>query len=229
MRSRKRTWVELGIVALGLLLVCSSAGVGADQPLLAQASPPEQTGEAAEPGQAGRAGEVAELWKSMARLQAEVARLQAEVAQLRALLAGGGPGVGGAGEAGIGDPAAEAEVGATGLGDPMAEGVGGGGRAGTATRDTDDQGTVVANVMVTGRVRSVSARQIVLLAEEGEDDEPLTLPLARDVRVLRDGRSVGLKALQEGMRVQASANLLAPDSPVTEILVLPPKEEGEEE
>ncbi|WP_257451946.1 hypothetical protein [Archangium lipolyticum] len=178
--------------------------------------------------------------QEIARLRAEVARLQLELARMRSQLVqaqqagGAGQGVGGSGSAGIGDPNAEAPAGATGLGDPNAEaparaqesgtpvneGVGGGGAGGAQARpDTDNQGYAVANVIYTGRVRSVSQQRLVLVDDAGAAN---TLSLAPNVRVLRQGQQVSLQSIQEGTVVRASASLYTRGNPVTEIEVVPP-------
>jgi hypothetical protein len=79
-------------------------------------------------------------------------------------------------------------------------------------------GTIVASVIHSGRVRSVSQRELVLVDEGGDST---TLPLARDVRVVREGRRVALRSLEAGTHVRAVANMLTPGNPVTEIVVLP--------
>lgn len=189
--------------------------------------------------------EIARLRAEVARLQQELARMQAQLAQAGLLGTGTGgagnaetPGnsperfgvnLGGPGDEGFGVNLGDVEAdrqgtgggGAAGIGDPNAEGVGGGGRAGgaQATRpDTDTEGRAVANVIHTGRVRSVSPRELVLVDEGGGAN---TLTLSNNVRVFRGRERVSLRSLREGTFVRASADLYARGNPVTEIQVLP--------
>jgi hypothetical protein len=224
MRTRRRTWWELGIVALGLFLVCGTvraqeAGVGSQGSLDAQVpvQAPGQAGAGTVAGGTGGSGQSAPR-QEVERLRAQVARLQLQLAQVRRQLAEAqaGQGVGGAGPVGIGDPAAEAPVGATGLGDPNAEGVGGGGRAGQP--DTDDQGTALVSAIYSGKLRSITGQQLVLEGEQGE--APSRHALGRNVRVLRNGREVSLKSLKQGTLIRISSDITAPGNPVTEIQVL---------
>jgi len=206
MRTRQRSWWESGIIALGLFFVCGSVQAQ-DRGMDAQV-----------PVQAPRQTDVS-LQQEVDRLRAQVARLQLQLAQVRRQLAEAQAGTGGAGgSVGIGDPAAEAEVGATGLGDPNAEGVGGGGRAGNAQRDTDDQGTALVSAIYSGKLRSINAQQVVLEGEEGE--APSRHALGRNVRVLHNGRAVSWKSLKQGTLIRISSDITAPGNPVTEIQVL---------
>jgi hypothetical protein len=197
------------------------------------------TGQATETGQGQGTSVEAAQRQEISLLRAEVERLQQELTRMRAQTAeagrtaqggsgtgtGGtgnvGTGTGGAENAGVGDPNAEAPSGQAGLGDAAGEGVGGGGRAGGAQQaarpDTDNQGTAVANVIYTGRVRSVSQGQLVLDIEGGISN---SLLLARDVRVFRGREQVSLQSLREGTVVRASADLYARGNPVTRIEVL---------
>ena len=215
---RKRTWMDVGIAVLGLFLVCSAVQDVAQEP---------GTGQAGGTQQATNVEAVQR--QEISRLRAEVDRLQREVTRMRAQLAEAGlptqggtdTGTGGAGNAGIGDPSAEAPAGQVGLGDPAGEGVGGSGRAGgaqAARPDTDNEGTAVANIIYTGRIRSVSPEQLILDVEEGLSNN---LPLARDVRVFRGRKEVAFKTLREGTFVRASADLYARGNPVVRIEVLP--------
>jgi hypothetical protein len=178
---------------------------------------------------------------AVARLRTEIARLEQQLAQTRARLSEaesgmggsgqggsgqGGSGQGGSGTAGIGDANAEAPGAAPGVGDVSAPGVGGGTSIGTGSTvgrapdnrpATSNQGYAEANVIYTGRIRSVSAQRLVL------DDSGIvnTMQVAPNVRVLRDGQQVSLQSLREGTFVRASADLYAHGNPVTEIQVLP--------
>jgi hypothetical protein len=246
---RKPTRWDLGIALLGLFLVCGAVrslaqdaqypGTGSTMQEPAQGS--DVSGTMGGTGGAGQTTDTgqqttgtqqmssAEAWQQqeVAQLRAEVARLQLELARMRSQLAqaqqagGAGPGVGGSGAVGIGDPNAEAPAGATASGTSVDEGVGGSGRAGDAQArpDTDDQGYAVANVIYTGRVRSVSQQRLVLVDEGGATN---TLSLAPNVRVLREGQQVSLRNIQEGSVVRASASLYTRGNPVTQIEVVPP-------
>ena len=190
---RKRTWLEIGIAALGLLLVCASVEV------VAQAQRPGQEPAPGAVTQQQALGSEAEQWQAISQLNAQVLALQRQVELLEARLEAVGaasPGVGGAGTAGI-----EGELPA-------------------------EPGTSMVDVIFSGSVRSVSQQQLVLVDEGGD---ALTIPLARDVRVFRDGRGVALRTLEEGAQVRAVADMLIPGNPVTEIVVLPsPEEQGQQ-
>jgi hypothetical protein len=230
----KRTWMDVGITVLGLFLVCNAAvGVaqnpGTERSARESSSGSAMTGQVGGSGQAGGSQQAADVevqqWRELAQLRAEVSRLQQEVARMQARLSPGmeteSQGTGGGGSAGIGDPNAEAPAGATGLGDIAAEGVGGGGRAGgaqAARPDTSNEGVAVAHIIHTGRVRSVSPRELVLVDEDGGSK---TLVLANDVRVFRGREQVSPRSLREGTVVRASADLYTRDHPVIEIQVLP--------
>ncbi|WPB77553.1 hypothetical protein KYC5002_00100 [Archangium violaceum] len=175
----------------------------------------------------------------IARLRAQVAGLEQQLAQMRVNLArvqaGQGTGVQGAGTGGsgtgssaVGAPNAEAPTGATGIGYSTAEGVGGGGTPGTTTGTTtgttkgtatnpSNEGYAVANVIHSGRVRSVTQQQLVLDEEDGSTS---TLSLAKDVRVIQGRQQMSLKNLGEGTLVRTSADLYARGNPVTSIEVL---------
>ena len=170
-----------------------------------------------------------------ARLRTEVARLEQQLSQVRAQLSAaesgtggsgqggsgvGGSGVGGSGSEGIGDANAGAPGAATGTGGPPAEGVGGGGGTATSTGtststgstvgrapdnrpDTSNQGYAEAVVIYTGRIRSVTAQRLVL-----EDSGLLnTMPVASNVRVIKEGKQVSLQSLRDGASVRASADM----------------------
>jgi TolA-binding protein len=230
--------MDVGIAVLGLFLVCSAVQDVAQAP---SGTPGDTVAQAGQGTQQATNVEAVQR-QEISRLRAEVDRLQREVARMREQLAqtglptqgetgagtGGagneGTGTGGAGSAGIGDPSAEAPAGQVGLGDAAGEGIGGGGRAGgaqAARPETDDEGTAVANIIYTGRVRSVSQGQLVLDVGEGISN---SLTLARDVRVFRGRQEVAFKTLREGTFVRASADLYARGNPVVRIEVLPTSE-----
>lgn len=245
---RKRTWLDMGIAVLGLFLVCSAAqDVAQSQGTYddAYGLSPGTTGTGQGTGGAGQGTGTGQMTtdteqatgtqasssveavqrQEISQLRAEVDRLQRELTRMRAQLAEAGlptqEGTGGAGSAGIGDPNAEAPAGQSGLGNPVGEGVGGSGRAGgaqAARPDTGNEGTAVANMIFTGRIRSVSQQQLVLEVDEGVSN---SLPLARDVRVFRGRQQVAFNTLREGTFVRASADLYARGNPVVRIDVLP--------
>ena len=93
----------------------------------------------------------------------------------------------------------------------------GGGGSTSGAADTSNEGYAVAHVIMTGRVRSVNAQQLVLDLEGGIFN---TLSLAKDVRVTRKGQQVPLGNLSEGTLVRTSADLYAKGNPVTSIEVL---------
>lgn len=226
---RKRTWMDVGIAVLGLFLVCSAS------PGVAQDTSTRGAGATGGSGQVGgtQGTEQVEVqqWQEIAQLRGEVSRLQREVARMQAQLSEAGlagRGVGGAGTAGTdAENAGTGGGGSAGIGDPNAEGVGGGGRAGGAQAnrpDTSNQGVAVANIIHTGRVRSVSARELVLVDEGGSK----SLLLANNVRVFRGREQVSLQSLREGTFVRASADLYMRDNPVIEIQVLPTQQAARE-
>ncbi|ATB34933.1 hypothetical protein CYFUS_000345 [Cystobacter fuscus] len=220
----RQTWMGLGVAALGMALV-----LGAEQ----GAAQTEQDG-----GTQSQAETEAQQRLEVARLRTQVAQLQQQLARMRAQLAqaqsnapvssseqgvgGSGPGgPGGTGTTGdgtgrtsaIGNPNAEAPEGATGIGSPTSIGSPTG-----SGPSADDSGYALANVLHTGRVRSVSGQQLVLVEEGGVST---TLPLASNVQVLRGRQRVSLQSLEEGTRVRTSANLSSPGNPVTRIEILP--------
>jgi uncharacterized small protein (DUF1192 family) len=209
----RQTWMGLGVAALGMALV-----LGAEQGAAQTTAQDDGTQSQAE-AEAQQRLDVARLRTQVAQLQQQLARTRAQLAQAESN-APAQQGVGGSGTAGtdatgggtgetsaVGDPNAEAPEGATGIGYPT----------GTAPED-DDSGFALANVLHTGRVRSVSGQQIVLAQEGGVST---TLPLANDVQVLRGRQRVSLQSLEEGTRVRTSANLSAPGNPVSRIEILP--------
>jgi hypothetical protein len=218
----RQTWMGLGVAALGMALV-----LGAEQ---GAAQTTEQ-----DVGTQSQAEAEAQQRLEVARLRTQVAQLQQQLAQMRTQLAQaesnqpassseqgvGGSGTGGTDTTGgdtgrtsaIGDPNAEAPEGATGIGSPTSIGS----PTGSAP-DDDDSGYALANVLHTGRVRSVSGQQIVLAEEGGVST---TLPLASNVQVLRGRKPVSLQGLEEGTLVRTSANLSDPGNPVSRIEILP--------
>ena len=226
---RKRTWMDVGIAVLGLFLVCSAVQDVAQAP---SGTDTEQATQQATNVEAVQRREISRLQVEVDRLQREVARMREQLAQAGLPTQGGtgagtggagneGTGTGGAGNTGIGDPNAEAPAGQVGLGDPEGTSIGGSGRAGggqAARPDTDNQGTAVANIIYTGRIRSVSQGQLVLEVDDGISN---SLPLARDVRVFWGRQEVAFKTLREGTFVRASADLYARGNPVVRIEVLP--------
>lgn len=183
------------------------------------------------------------------QLQLEQTRVQlARTLEQQAQTAGANnQGVGGSGSAGVegsgvgsGSSAGPPPETSRGIGRPQEVGnpqdIGGSGDRGTSAQsapasqpsqagqpsqaDTSNQGVAVANVIHTGRVRSVTPQQLVLADEGGGSNT--TLSLARNVQVFRGGRQVSLQSLGEGAMVRTSADLYAKGNPVTRIDVLPP-------
>lgn len=233
---------SVGDVTQDSRITGTSDGMGSDQGLTTGGTAQTGTGGSGTE-QATATGQGTELEAQqrleIARLRAQVAGLEQQLAQMRVQLAraqaatqgaggsgqgtGGsgqagvsGQGVGGSGTAGVGTPDVEAPQGSSGVGHATAEGVGGGGNTGGAA-DTSNEGYAVANVIHTGRVRSVNAQQLVLDLEGGISN---TMSLAKDVRVTRNGQQVPLRNLSEGTLVRTSADLYARGNPVTSIEVL---------
>ncbi|EPX59959.1 hypothetical protein D187_002703 [Cystobacter fuscus DSM 2262] len=212
----------LGVAALGMALV-----LGAEQGA-AQTTEQDSGTQSQAEVEAQQRLEVARLRTQVAQLQQQLARMRAQLAQAQSNepASSSEQGVGGSGTGGtdttgdgtgrtsaIGDPNAEAPEGATGIGSPTSIGY----PTGSAP-DEDDSGYALANVLHTGRVRSVSGQQIVLAEEGGVST---TLPLASNVQVLRGRQRVSLQSLEEGTLVRTSANLSSPGNPVTRIEILP--------
>lgn len=192
---RKVTWAVIGIAGLSLLL-CGSGGALAQADRTA--SPPGTPGSAV--GAEAEASP-AELRQSVLQLQSEVAQLRQELVLLRAELAEvmASLGVGGAGQAGVASPAAGAAP-----AQPPASG-------GTS-------GEAVVNAIYTGQVRSVSNRWLVL---EDEAGQPFAVELDAQTRILRDGRRISARQLQQGTRVRATVDLLSERNQATEVTTLP--------
>jgi hypothetical protein len=189
---------------------------------------------------------VAELRAEVARLQQEVARLRAEAGAGGSGAATGGgdtqagpaaaQGTGGGGTAGTAEG-----TGGGGMAGTTAQGTGGGGTAGTAqgtggggaagarsgqvvsdvppagSNVPSPQGTAVVDAIYTGVVRSASEQQVVIDLETGA---PLVLGVEASTRVLREGRSIGVRQLERGERVRAVVDLVDQDQTL-EIAVLP--------
>ncbi|WNG62109.1 hypothetical protein F0U59_50950 [Archangium gephyra] len=185
--------------------------------------------------------EIARLRAQVAGLEQQLAQMRVNLARVQS---GQGTGVQGAGTGGsgqvagtggsgtgssaVGETNAAAPTSATGIGNSTAEGVGGGattGTTGTTTTGTttgtatnpSNEGYAVANVIHSGRVRSVTQQQLVL---DEEDGGTTTLSLAKDVRVIQGRKQMSLKNLGEGTLVRTSADLYARGNPVTSIEVL---------
>lgn len=185
--------------------------------------------------------EVARLRTQVAQLQQQLARMRTQLAQAQSGGASSSqmsstssqqmssqPGVGGSGAEGTSSgegsssasqnssaPQESSAVGYTPESSAVgySTGTGGGGAV-------DAPGYALANVLHTGRVRSVSSGQLVIDEEGGGS---FTLTLSSNVRVLRGGRSASLQSLEKGMRVKTSADLYAQGNPVTRIEVLSSK------
>lgn len=142
-------------------------------------------------------------------------------------------GVGGSGQVGVAPPAAGAGAPAiqdtSGGGTPAQGSVSGGTAQGTARGSTDrsasaqeiaDSGAAVVDAIYTGTVRSVSARQLVLLDEAGQ---PFTVELGDRTRVLRNGQRISAQDLKKGTRVRATVDMLSRRNQATEVITLPTK------
>ncbi|SEU41165.1 hypothetical protein SAMN05443572_116110 [Myxococcus fulvus] len=168
---------------------------------------------AAEPRRqaAPSAGEVSELWNSISGLRAEVRELRQEVSRLRAQVDAGGSSGTGAQAQGTGAQAPGS--------DAQAQGTGGSGTQprpedGTGTaRDVPPAGTTVpapvgtavVKATYSGVVRSVAPPEVVIGQDSGE---ALTLEVTPRTRVLREGRSIGVRELDPGDRVYAVVDMV---------------------
>src|SRR6218665_798157 len=189
--------------------------------------------------------QVAQLQQQLARMRTQLAQAQSgqssSTSQPPPQNTSSTQGVGGGGTEGssaVGNPNAEAPREAPGVGSPPPPtrrnrnrnpqgpppsdtgGSGSGNTRGASGASDTASGFALANILHTGRVRSVSSQQLVLDEEGGGSN---TLTLARDVQVLREGRPATFKSLEKGMRVKTSANLYTQGNPVTRIEVLSSK------
>lgn len=212
----RQTWMGVGVAAVGMALVLGvPQGAAQDQ---GQSSGMMSASSQAE-NEAEYRLQIAQLRTQVAQLQQQLTQMRAQVAQNASAPSNSSQGVGGSGSAGtsaVGDPNAEAPQGATGIGYATG-GVGGSGSAGTAPA-SDDSGFALANILHTGRVKSITSRSLVLTEEKGVTT---TLSLAREVEVLENGRPIALGRLAEGTRVRTSAPLTEPGNPVVRIEILP--------
>ena len=191
---------------------------------------------------AGGAGaSPADLRQSVLQLQSEVAQLRQELAQVRTELANvtSNTGVGGSGQAGVAPAAAptgagagqNAATGGSSAQGTVSSGAGGQGtalRAGTAQEtaqrgaqvpaDTDNAGEAVVNAIYTGKVRSVSDRQLVLLDDAGQ---PFTVELGPRTRFISRGQRIPAQQLKQGTRVRATVDMLSGRNQATEVTTLP--------
>ena len=196
---------------------------------------------------------VAELRSEVSQLRQEVTRLRAQVAgtggsgaaagtgDARGGTARGGTaqGTGGSGAAGTAQGTGGAGVAGSAQGSGAQgdnAGTGGSGAAGPGARSApvvsdvppagsnvpSPQGTQVVNAVYTGEVRSVSAKQVVIAMEAGA---PLVLDVDEGTRILRDGRSIGVRQLEKGEQVRAVVDLVGQDQTL-EIAVLPGATQG---
>ena len=236
---RKAGWAVLGIMGLSLMLCggCSAEAQSSDAGArgtgqVSSASARETAGGRQAGGQALSPEEAANLRDTVAELSAEVARLRQEVTRLRTQVAEAGVGGSGAttgtGDTRAGPARGESARGTGGAARAEAPGTGGSGTAGTGAPVVSDvppagsgvpapQGTEVVEAVYTGVVRSVSANQVVIDLGEGA---PLVLGVDASTRVLRDGRSIGVRQLEKGEQVRAVVDLVGQDQTL-EIAVLP--------
>jgi Tfp pilus assembly protein FimV len=164
------------------------------------------------------AGEVSELWNSISGLRAEVRQLRQEVSRLRAQMDAGAPRGTDAQAQGTGAQAQDTGTQAQGT-DAQAQGTGGSGTQprpedGTGTaRDVPPAGTTVpapvgtavVKATYSGVVRSVAPPEVVIGQDSGE---ALTLEVGPRTRVLREGRSIGVRDLDPGDRVYAVVDMV---------------------
>ena len=78
----------------------------------------------------------------------------------------------------------------------------------------------MVDAIYTGTVRSVSARQLVLLDEAGQ---PFTVELGSQTRVLRNGQRISAQDLKKGTRVRATVDMLSGHNQATEVKTLSTK------
>ena len=175
--------------------------------------------------------EVARLRTEVARLQQQLVQMGAQLEQARAMQ--GASGTGGSGTGGT--DATPANGTNASMGSSMGTsgsssstnaapvdntGVGGtGSSVGTGSAPgTGGEGISEVNILYTGRVRSVSDKQLVL---EDAAGAVRTLSLAQGVRVFDKGQPVTREQLTEGRQVRTSADISARGHPVTRIDLLP--------
>ena len=184
--------------------------------------------------------EVAMLREDLSRVRSELASVAASArnaASGSSTAASGtgaeasSAGVGGSGQ--VGDAPSAAGVGAPAIqdtsgGDTTAQGsVSGGTTAQGAARGStarsasaSDRGAAVVDAIYTGTVRSVSARQLVLLDDAGQ---PFTVELGNQTRVLRNGQRISAQELKKGTRVRATVDMLSGHNQAKEVTTLPSK------
>ncbi|KFE66261.1 hypothetical protein [Hyalangium minutum] len=186
--------------------------------------------------------EVAQLRQDLARVRSELASVAASSRSAASgtgtaaatLDAGTSGAVGGSGQAGVAPSAG-------GSGSSTVQDTSGGGtsaqsavsgeplRAGTAQEtgargaqapDTANSGAAVVDAIYTGTVRSVSARQLVLVDEAGQ---PFTVELGNQTRVLRNGQRISAQELKKGTRVRATVDMLSGRNQATVVTTLTTK------
>jgi hypothetical protein len=187
---------------------------------------------------------VLQLQSEVAQLRQDLARVRSELASVAASsrnAASGtgtsaantdtgtsGTGIGGSGQAGVAASASGPGAPTVSGGDTSAPGAVSGGplRAGTAQEtgarasDTANTGEAVVDAIYTGTVRSVSARQLVLVDEAGQ---PFTVELGNQTRVLRNGQRISAQDLKKGTRVRATVDMLSGRNQATEVTTLSTK------
>jgi hypothetical protein len=250
---RKRTWVEVGIAVLALVLVCGAApGVAQTQDPYGMGTGTPDTGTAGtytpgstvtepQPSTADDTGQVTSspatvdtgTRQELTRLRAQVAQLQLQLDQMRVRLAQAQQQQ--QQQRTAGSTQGVGGGGSAGIGDPNAEApagatgigtpqdIGGRGSAGPPART--DQATSNPGVALASVIHTGRVRSVSAerLVLEEEGGGSNTLSLARDVQVFRGGNQVTLKSVGEGALVRTSADLYARGNPVTRIDVLPPR------
>ncbi|MFY1829465.1 hypothetical protein ACN47A_26365 [Myxococcus fulvus] len=191
----RRRAAGMAVAVAGFSVLLCGGGCTAN----AQSSEDPKTSAAAEPRRqaAPSKGEVSELWNSVSGLRAEVRELRQEVSRLRAQVDAGGTGGTGAQAQGTGgsgtQPGTEDGTGTARDVPP----------AGTSV--PAPVGTAVVKATYSGVVRSVAPPEVVIGQDSGE---ALTLEVGPRTRVLREGRSIGVRELDPGDRVYAVVDMV---------------------
>jgi hypothetical protein len=79
-------------------------------------------------------------------------------------------------------------------------------------------GEAVVNAIYTGKVRSISGRQLVLLDDSGQ---PFTVELGSQARFISNGQRISAQQLKPGTRVRVTVDLLSGRNQTTEVTTLP--------
>lgn len=242
---RNASLAVLGVV--GLLLLCGQGTAPGDVRVGTGGSGTAGTG--TQPAATGGDASSAELRQTVLQLQSEVAQLRQDLSRVRSELASiaassrsaaastgdtaSGAGVGGSGQAGetpsvvgsgapaVQDPSGGTAAANTVSGAPLRAGTAQEtGTQGTQAQDTANSGDAVVDAFYTGTVRSVSARQLVLVDEAGQS---FTVELGKQTRVLHNGQRIAAQDLKKGTRVRATVDMLSGHTQATEVTTLSTK------